>query len=144
VNAVIEKTLKLSNKYLQHSNIALKKSLSSDLPVVMATPGELQQVFLNLVLNAVDAMPEGGTLHVSSYLTDDSYLAVEFSDTGCGIPAEHLNQVFEPFFSTKDEGTGLGLSVSYNVVERHRGEIDVESELGKGSTFTVRLPVMPR
>ena len=144
VNDVIEKTLKLSNKYLQHSNIVLKKNLSSELPVVMATPGELQQVFLNLVLNAVDAMPDGGTLHVSSYLTDDSYLAVEFSDTGRGIPAEHLDQVFEPFFSTKDEGTGLGLSVSYNVVERHRGEIDVESELGEGSTFTVRLPVMPR
>jgi signal transduction histidine kinase len=142
VNAIVEKTLKLSNKYLQHSNVVLKKALSPDLPVALATPGELQQVFLNLVLNAVDAMPEGGTLCVSSSLSDEGRLAVAFSDTGQGVPVEHRDRIFEPFFSTKEEGTGLGLSVSYNVVKRHGGKITVQSELGEGATFTVRLPAI--
>ncbi len=142
VNAIVEKTLKLSNKYLQHSNVVLKKALSPDLPVVLATPGELQQVFLNMVLNAVDAMPEGGTLSVSSFLTDDECLAVAFSDTGRGVPPEHRDRIFEPFFSTKEGGTGLGLSVSYNVIKQHGGEITVQSELDKGTTFTVRLPTI--
>jgi signal transduction histidine kinase len=103
-------------------------------------PDELEQVFINLVLNAVDAMPEGGTLHVESWQGEDGRLAVAFSDTGHGIAPEDLKRVFEPFFSTREDGTGLGLTVSHNVVERHGGEIAVESALDKGTTFTVWLP----
>jgi two-component system NtrC family sensor kinase len=143
VNHVVERTLKLSNKYLQHSDVALQKDLAPELPAVLGTPGELQQVFLNLVLNGVDAMPQGGTLRVTSFV-DDGYAAVAFEDTGQGIRPEHRGHIFEPFFSTKEEGTGLGLSVSYNVIKRHQGEIVVDSEVGVGTTFTVRLPVFSR
>ncbi len=142
VNHVVERTLKLSSKYLQHSDVVLRRDLAPDLPPVLGTPGELQQVFLNMVLNAVDAMPDGGTLRVKSYVDGDEHIAVAFVDTGRGIHPEHRGRIFEPFYSTKEEGTGLGLSISYNIVERHQGEIMVDSEVGEGTTFTVRLPVL--
>jgi signal transduction histidine kinase/CheY-like chemotaxis protein len=142
-NEVIEKVLALANKYLQHRHVALRRDLSPDLPAVTAAPDELGQVFLNLVLNAVDAMPEGGTLSVSSRLANDGRVAISYSDTGHGIDPEHLGHIFEPFFSTKEEGTGLGLSVSYNVVQRHGGEITFQSKVGEGTTFTVWLPTLP-
>jgi signal transduction histidine kinase/DNA-binding response OmpR family regulator len=140
VDEVIEGTLALANKYLQHSHIAVKQDLASDLPPVMAVPGELRQVLLNLVINAVDSMPGGGTLAVSSFQVDDGQQGVSISDTGRGIPPEHLDRIFEPFFSTKESGTGLGLSVSYNVIQAHGGEITVQSQVDIGSTFTVLLP----
>jgi signal transduction histidine kinase/DNA-binding response OmpR family regulator len=142
VNSGIEKVLALANKYLQHSQIAIQCDLASDLPAVLAAPDELEQVFLNLVLNAVDAMPEGGTLCISSHMAQDRGLAVSFADTGHGIAPEHTDHVFEPFFSTKENGTGLGLSVSYSVVQRHGGEINFQSKLGEGTTFTVWLPAL--
>jgi signal transduction histidine kinase len=92
------------------------------------------------VLNAVDAMPGGGALRISSQLVNGERLAVSFSDSGIGIPPEYLDRLFEPFFSTKEGGTGLGLSISYSTVERCGGEITVQSEIGKGATFTVWLP----
>jgi len=144
VNDAVEKALNLTAKYLQHNDITLHRDLALDLPPVAAVADELGQVFLNLVLNAVDAMPHGGTLHVSSRLGDDGHLVVAFTDSGPGITPEHLAQIFEPFFSTKEGGTGLGLSISYDVVERHGGDIVVESVVGKGTTFTVRLPAMAR
>jgi signal transduction histidine kinase/DNA-binding response OmpR family regulator len=143
LNEVIEKTLALADKYFQHRNILLQRDLSPDLPDTLAASDELGQVFLNLVINAVDAMPEGGNLRVSSYLAEDGRRAVTFSDTGCGIPHEHLDRIFEPFFSTKEGGTGLGLSVSYSVVERHGGDITVQSTEREGTTFTVWLPAPP-
>ncbi len=143
LNDVIEKTLALADKYFQHRHITLQRDLSLDLPTMLAAPDELGQVFLNLVINAVDAMPEGGELRVSSYLAEDGRQAVDFSDTGCGIPHEHLDRIFEPFFSTKEGGTGLGLSVSYSVAERHGGDIAVQSTEGKGTIFTVWLPSPP-
>jgi len=142
-NEVIEKVLALAGKFIQHRHIALRRDLSPDLPPVTAAPDELGQVFLNLVLNAVDAMPEGGTLSVSSHLAEDGRLAISIADTGHGIAPEHLDRVLEPFFSTKDEGTGLGLSVSYNVVQRHGGEITFQSKVGEGTTFVVWLPTLP-
>ena len=142
VNEVIEKVLALANKYLQHRHIVLRRDLSPDLPVCMAAGDELGQVFLNLVLNAVDAMPEGGTLHVLSRVAKDGRLAMCFTDSGHGIAPEHRDRIFEPFFSTKENGTGLGLSVSYNVVQRHGGKITFRSAQGQGTTFTVLLPAM--
>ncbi|MEA3396628.1 MAG: GAF domain-containing protein, partial [Chloroflexota bacterium] len=140
VNDVLEKVLTLSGKYLQHRRIVLRRDLSPDLPVILASPNELGQVFLNLVLNAMDAMPEGGTLRVASRMTEDGRLIMTISDTGHGISPEHLTRAFEPFFSTKEKGTGLGLFVSHNIVRRHGGEITVQSKVGAGTTFTVRLP----
>jgi PAS domain S-box-containing protein len=142
LNEVIERVLALAGKYFQHRHVVLQQDLTPVLPLALAVPDELAQVFLNLLLNAVDAMPEGGTLRVSSHLAKDGRLAVAFSDTGCGIPPEHLGRIFEPFFSTKEGSTGLGLSISYNVVERHGGEITVQSQVGKGTTFMVWLPAL--
>ncbi|MBN1977495.1 MAG: response regulator [Anaerolineae bacterium] len=140
LNDVAERVLALAGKYLQHRRVAIKRALSTDLPPIVVAPDELEQVFINLVLNAVDAMPDGGTLRVASWQAEDGRLAVAFSDTGHGIAPEDLKRVFEPFFSTREDGTGLGLTVSHNVVERHGGEITVESALGQGTTFTVWLP----
>jgi signal transduction histidine kinase len=88
-------------------------------------------------------MPEGGTLHVSTHLAKDGRLAMSFTDTGHGIAPEHRDRIFEPFFSSKENGTGLGLSVSYNVAQRHGGEITFQSNQGQGTTFTVWLPALP-
>ena len=140
LNEIIVKVLMLANKYFQHCHIELERELSPQLPPLLAISDELAQVFLNLILNAVDAMPEGGTLRVTSRLAEEGRVAVAFSDTGRGIPPEHLQRVFEPFFSTKNNGTGLGLAISYSIVQRHGGEIKVESQVEGGTTFTVWLP----
>jgi two-component system NtrC family sensor kinase len=144
LNAVVEKVLALTGKYLQHRHIVLRRELAPDLPPILANPDELAQVLLNLVLNAADAMPEGGTLYVTSEMAENGWVAASFMDTGCGIPPENLGRIFEPFFSTKEGGTGLGLDVSRQITERHGGRISVESEVGKGSTFTVWLPMANR
>jgi two-component system NtrC family sensor kinase len=141
LNEIIAKVLTLANKYFQHCHIELEQELSLHLPPILATADELTQVLLNLILNAVDAMPEGGTLRVTSWLGEDKRVAVALSDTGRGIPPEYLQRIFEPFFSTKNNGTGLGLAISYSIVQRHGGEIKVESQVEEGTTFTVWLPV---
>ncbi|MCP4539226.1 MAG: PAS domain S-box protein [Chloroflexi bacterium] len=143
INDTVEKTLALTGKYFQHRHITIRRHLADGLPPVAAVSGELEQVFLNILLNAVDAMPNGGSLHVSSYLVEDDRLTVSFSDSGVGIPPEHLGRIFEPFFSTKEGGTGLGLSISHGMIEQHGGEITVQSTAGEGTTFTVWLPVLP-
>jgi signal transduction histidine kinase/CheY-like chemotaxis protein len=140
LNDVVERVLALASKYLQHRRVAVKRALAPNLPSIVVAPDEVEQVFINLVLNAVDAMPEGGTLRVASWPGEDGRLAVAFCDTGHGIAPEDLEHVFEPFFSTREDGTGLGLTVSHNVIERHGGEIAIESIPGQGTTFTVWLP----
>ena len=144
LNLIMERVLALTGKYLQHRHVALQQDLAPDLPPTLALPDELVQVFLNLMLNAADAMAEGGVLRVTSRLADDGRLAVAFSDTGCGIPSEHLDRIFEPFFSTKEGGTGMGLNISSDVIKQHGGEITVESQVGQGTIFTVWLPVVTR
>jgi signal transduction histidine kinase/CheY-like chemotaxis protein len=139
LNDVVNRVLALAGKYLQHRRVVVKRELDEDLRAIVVAPDELAQVFINLVLNAVDAMPEGGTLRVASWHASDGRIAVAFSDSGHGIPPENLPHVFEPFFSTREDGTGLGLTVSHSVVERHGGEITVKSTVGEGTTFTVWL-----
>lgn len=140
LNQIVGKVLRLAGKYLQHRHIRVESQLADDLPPTMGAADELEQVFINLVLNAVDAMPEGGTLRISSRLCADGRLAVTFADTGHGIAPENVDHIFEPFFSTREDGTGLGLTVSHNVIERHGGEIGVQSDVGDGATFTIWLP----
>ena len=120
------------------------EDLAEDLPLVNGDKNQLQQVFLNLTLNACEAMPDGGTLMVGSSVAGER-VVVKVTDTGCGIKREHLDQIFEPFFTTKPvgKGTGLGLSVSYGIIQQHGGTLEVESEVGKGTTFTVTLPAVP-
>ena len=142
INDVLRRTLRLLSNQRAFSNIVIVEDLQDNLPLIDGDPNQLQQVFLNLALNACEAMPHGGTLLVSTSANQDKVLA-KITDTGCGIPPEHLDRIFEPFFTTKPvgKGTGLGLSVSYGIVQQHGGHIEVESKVGFGSTFTVVLPV---
>jgi two-component system, sporulation sensor kinase E len=119
--------------------------LTEDLPRPVLVADRIQQVFLNLVLNALDAMPEGGQLKVgTSHDEVSDEVRVTFTDEGPGIPADLLGCLYDPFFSTKPEGMGLGLFVSQNIVQEHRGRIEVETEVGVGTTFAVCLPVGTR
>lgn len=142
VHTLIENVLALSSKRLQHGKIAVTKKLAPDLPPVNAVSDQLKQVFLNIVINAIEAMPEGGELCIETKLSGDGdELSVAFADTGVGLSEKERENIFEPFFTTKSTGTGLGLSVSYGIIERHGGRIEVQSEPGKGATFTVYLPL---
>jgi PAS domain S-box-containing protein len=142
VNAVMERVLTVSTQQLQRGRVQLDWCGADELPALIATPDQLEQVFLNLVLNAIDAMPRGGELQVRTARTwQPDGIAVRVADTGIGIAPDVLPQLFEPFHSTRIEGLGLGLYVSRNIVEGHGGHIDVVSEPGRGATFTVWLPL---
>jgi signal transduction histidine kinase len=133
--------LKLSEYTISAKGITLVQQLSGNVPDIMADPVKLEQVLLNLVINAVQAMEGGGVLTIRTG-TDGPACRVCVSDTGKGIPRDILAKIFDPFFTTKDpgEGTGLGLSVSKAIIEQHKGEIQVETS-EKGATFIVRLPL---
>ena len=127
-----------------YERIQIVEQIAPDLPQIEADPAQLPNVFVNLMENSADAMPEGGTLTIRAYLSrDHQSVAVEVEDTGCGIPPEHVSQIYSPFFTTKPfgQGTGLGLSIVYGIVKMHHGAIQVKSEVGKGTTFTITLPV---
>jgi two-component system NtrC family sensor kinase len=145
VNDVIRQTLKLLGKREAFQSIIIVEDLADELPPIDGDRNQLEQVFVNLSLNACEAMSNGGTLLMSTTCEDGS-VVVKVTDTGCGIKAEHVDQIFEPFFTTKPvgKGTGLGLSVSYGIVHQHGGTLEVESEEGEGTTFTVRLPCEER
>jgi len=147
---VLDHVLKLANKELEQGEVRVNCDWEADggggLPMIEANAGELRQVFLNLILNAIEAMPDGGTLGISTAVEDGSEgkpetVGIAFTDTGVGIPPEVHEHLFEPFVTTKSDGSGLGLSISYGIVHAHGGEISAVSEVGSGTTFTVRLPV---
>ncbi|MGH2592909.1 MAG: sensor histidine kinase, partial [Anaerolineae bacterium] len=142
VNTLVESVLALANKRLEHGKVRVQRRFSPDLPKLRAVADQLTQVFLNLVINAVEAMPEGGELTIAT-LQDNGRVHVRFSDAGPGINPEEAKKIFEPFYTTKRSGTGLGLAVSYGIIQRHGGEITVESAPGRGATFVVSLPVRP-
>ena len=139
VNPLIETVLALANKRLEHGKIKIHRRLAANLPRLQVVADQLTQVFLNLVINAVEAMPEGGDLTIGS-LYRDGQVQVRFTDSGPGINPEEAKKIFEPFYTTKHSGTGLGLAVSYGIVQRHGGEITVESAPGHGATFIVSVP----
>jgi two-component system NtrC family sensor kinase len=141
VNNVVESVLALAGKRLEQGKVRVRRRLAADLPQLQVVPDQLTQVFLNLVINAVEAMPEGGVLTITTEATDTGQINVSFSDTGQGLNPEDVDKIFEPFYTTKATGTGLGLAVSYGIIERHGGRITVESVPGQGATFTVRLPM---
>ena len=142
LNDLLGETLLFLDTSMSKRKVSVVREFQEGLPVFQANPVQLQQVFTNILLNAAQAMPEGGRLTVRTRRSGDA-LHAEFADTGTGIPPELQKRIFEPFFTTKPagEGTGLGLSVSYGIVRKHGGDILVESESGKGSVFTVVLPV---
>jgi len=121
----------------------LKYQLVTDfkeIPRVDADPHHLRRVFLNIIKNAIQAMPKGGTLTISAKKLNE-HVELEFSDTGIGIPEENMKKLFTPLFTTKSKGIGLGLSICKDLVEAHNGQIEVKSEVGKGTTFTIKLPI---
>jgi two-component system, NtrC family, sensor kinase len=143
INKLIEEVLSLLIKQSLFHNINLEKALTKDLPATFADPDLLKQVLLNMILNGAQAMEGKGALTIRSAVSDDRKLiAIEISDTGTGIAAEKLDHIFDPFYTTKEKGTGLGLAIVYGIVSRHQGTIDVESAVGKGTTFKIYLPVL--
>jgi len=142
INELIDTSCDLVKHQISLQNVRLVKGYDLALPAIMADPNQLQQVFINIMLNAYQAMPDGGTLHITTKMVG-SELQVIFADTGTGIPPENVQNIFDPFFTTKEvgEGTGLGLSVSYGIIKAHGGDIEVESQVGKGTTFVIKLPL---
>lgn len=155
VHDVLASVLELSNKQLEQSDIAIERHWAAELPMVYANPDHLQQVFLNLFINAIDAMPRGGTLSIatsmdwlpgnghqfnSPHIPPVRAVRIDLSDTGVGMSLETQSRLFEPFFTSKEYGSGLGLSISYGIIQSHRGQIKVESKEGIGTTFTILLP----
>ena len=142
VNDIINRTLNLLKNQVSFYNISIIKELGLNLPQIELDKNKIEQVFWNLMFNASEAMPDGGKLTIiSKFSQNKKYIEVIFMDTGVGIPKENINKLYDPFFTTKSSGTGLGLAVSYGIIKQHLGKIEVESEQGKGSTFTVSLPL---
>lgn len=143
VNALLEQIMDFAAAHTDMQNVELVRSFAPGLPAVWLDPDQLRQVTINLILNAGAAMPDGGRVEVRTARRDDGRVELSFRDTGGGIPPEELEKVFEPFFTTRARGTGLGLPITRQIVERHRGEIGIESEVGRGTVVTVILPVRP-
>ena len=147
LNTVIRDTLNLLEHQFKIANVKLEPALDASLPPILGNPGKLQQVFLNLFLNAKDAMAGGGTLRVATEV--NGHVGVSVSDTGSGISPEHVKRIYDPFFTTKSapregqrRGTGLGLAVTYGIIQEHAGKIEVESQAGAGTTFYLEFPLV--
>jgi signal transduction histidine kinase len=142
INAVIQKTLKLVQNMLNVSNIETLLNLGREVSPVFVDEHQIQQVLVNLIVNAIQAMPSRGELSIETRKSKKrDFVEIVVKDTGKGIPPEFLPHIFDPFFSTKGvEGTGLGLSISYGIIKNHKGNIRVESKIGVGTTFTIELP----
>ena len=140
INECLESTLNIVWNELKYKATVTKQY--GNLPHANCNPQQLNQVFMNLLVNAAHAIEKQGEIAIKTWQQDRS-IFVSISDTGCGIAEENLSRIFEPFFTTKEvgKGTGLGLSISYDIVKKHAGELTVQSELGKGTIFTIQLPI---
>jgi two-component system, NtrC family, nitrogen regulation sensor histidine kinase GlnL len=152
IHSILDRVLLLNEENARKSNVVLTRLYDPSLPDVIVNRDQLIQVFLNLIKNAIEAMPGGGKLTVTTRMSDlftsvqadgkkQRLMVVKISDTGCGIKQDQLNDVFTPFFTTKDKGVGLGLALSYQIVQEHLGTIRVESQENEGTTFSVYLPL---
>lgn len=142
VNSVLQEVLALMTKQLLHAGVSLKTELDPNLPPVLGHSNQLGQVFLNLALNALEAMPDGGTLRVVTGHTAEGWVAITFCDTGVGISPSVLPHIFEPSFTTKAHGLGLGLTVCLAILEAHRGTLTVSSQADRGACFQIQLPAL--
>ena len=141
----MEATLALIGRQSSFHNVTITRDYQPDLPLIPIDGNQMEQVFINMLLNASQSMPGGGTIHIKTYTENDEYACLKITDTGAGISEENLEKIFDPFFTTKtDKGMGLGLSVSYGIVERHGGTIEVQSKVNEGTTFTIKLPLGPQ
>jgi signal transduction histidine kinase len=143
INEILKKTLSFASQYKGGRNIEKKLEISEDIPFVYVDPKQIQQVFLNLILNAFQAMPGGGVLSLITEVVvkkEKRFVVIRISDTGDGIPEQVLSKLFTPFFTTKAQGTGLGLAICHKIISQHEGVLDVISECGKGTEFAIYLP----
>ena len=155
INNVLDKAVFFVYPEANKQKVVIETEIADNIPAIMMDPDQMQQIFLNLIINAVQAMPDGGKLTITVSEKDKDeidehgiripetgrVLAVKFEDTGKGIEGEHIDRIFDPFFTKKSKGTGLGLSISRRIIQEHGGDIAVKSEVGKGSIFTVYLPL---
>lgn len=141
LNDTMNNVISLSKKYLENSHVNIDLNLPT-LPPIYGNRDQIEQVFLNIIINAKAAMPDGGDLAIMAWIENEEII-LQFKDSGIGIDEQVINTIFEPFVSTKDDGTGLGLFISYSIIENHQGHIEVESHVGEGATFTVKLPITP-
>jgi signal transduction histidine kinase len=143
LNKVIRETVSLLDPMLRAAKISLNAQLEPSLPPVSGNYGKLQQVFMNLIMNAHDALPQGGEITLAT-AAENSTVYVEVTDNGAGIPADQLSKIYDPFFTTKasSRGTGLGLSVTYGIIREHSGKIQVESTVGQGTSFRLEFPAV--
>jgi signal transduction histidine kinase len=148
VNDVVDNIARILETQAKEKNVEVVRRLSSDLPKVWIDREQMKQVFMNLILNAIQAMKNGGSIVIATSLSAKSdaelireYVQIEIRDTGIGIPPENLEQIFDPFFTSKDEGSGLGLAVSHQIVQEHGGFVTVDSTVGKGTSFFVHVPI---
>jgi signal transduction histidine kinase len=141
IHGVLDDTLLLLEPQLRNSNIEVVRNYHQELTPAQGNQSKLQQVFMNLILNARDAMPDGGRLTIQTRMVDSS-LVIDFRDSGQGIAPENIARIYDPFFTTKEvgQGTGLGLAISYGIIQEHGGRIFVESRIGEGTHFTIKLP----
>ena len=145
LNKVMDGTLDLIGRQSSFHNINIVRDYQPDLPLIPADQNQIEQVFINMLLNASESMHFSGSITIKTYTENEEYVCLQITDTGSGIVEEDLERIFDPFFTTKsDKGTGLGLSVSYGIIERHGGQIDVQSKVHEGTTFTIKLPLSPQ
>jgi two-component system NtrC family sensor kinase len=144
VNTILQECIALVENQATFQNIQIVKDFQDDLPLVVLDPSQIERVFINVIINAAEAMDGEGQLELTTrYDPSDGSIEVTISDTGCGIKEEDIINIFDPFFTTKEvgHGTGLGLAISYGIIKSHKGSVSVKSEVGKGSTFIFRLPI---
>ena len=144
LNKVMDVTIALIGHQSSFHNIDIQKDYLPDLPLIPVDENQMEQVFINILLNASQSMPTGGIINIRTYTEGEEYACLQISDAGAGIREEDMEKIFDPFFTTKsDKGTGLGLSVSFGIIERHGGKIEVQSKVNVGTTFTIKLPLSP-
>jgi two-component system, sporulation sensor kinase E len=138
---IMKDTIDLISAQAMMHNVQIVANFEDQLPWIYCEPNQLKQVFINILKNAIEVMPKGGNVHVRIQKADHHYIRISITDQGCGIPQDKIKKLGEPFYTTKERGTGLGLMVSYKIIEEHQGKIDVESEVGVGTTFHITLPM---
>jgi len=142
INTIIDQALSLLENEFHLHHISVEKNLGSEIPNIFLDLSLIQQVFVNILMNAVAAIEENGVITILSHMSQDKKrVKIEIVDTGCGIPPDDMEKVFEPFFSTKGNGTGLGLALSYGIIKKHQGDIQIFSEPGRGTRLTIEIPV---
>jgi two-component system NtrC family sensor kinase len=144
INTLLENCVSLLEKQALFHNIKIVKNLQVDLPMTVIDPSQIERVFINLIVNAAEAMDGNGQLTLTTFFNaKDETIEIDIKDTGCGISQEDMEKIFDPFFTTKEvgHGTGLGLAISYGIVKSHKGSLSAKSTEGKGTTFTIVLPI---